>query len=945
MNLFALVILIFALYHQLYAIEYISPLPNSSNNSISEQIIIRFKQSIDINSINNDAVIVKDANGNLVEGNIKLASDGKTLLYQPLKKLAYNTNFHVTLNPVIKSNSGNIIPGFDFSFSTMRELTISQLNLINLQNENITNEFENEFIQSGELPDDFPLVTVLQRNNPAPGVILMTNRGPGYGFYLIMLDSAGSVIKYKKMDRLISNFTIQKNGLITYNKQQRAFFKAWSHARVYIADTSFNPIDSIDNVEDLFPSVHVSVILPNGHYLFTSYEGYNVDMSKVIEGGNPNALVAGAILYELDADKNVIFKWRSWDHIPVLDSYQPLKDYLNITTLYSNFNSVDIDHDGNFLLCNRLLSEILKINRNTGEIIWRLGGKHNDFAFINERPEYLDMPFSMQHDIRFLPNGNVTIFDNGDQHDPPQSRAIEYKLDEDNMTATLVWEHISDHLLFATSTGSAHRLPNGNTAVGWGTIPANPKRDYVEIAPDGTIELELALPENISSFKAEKHKYPIGSKEASVRLFELKPLNTYTFESGNRKTGIKLVFPYLDAFVYNSVTVDKYHYAPKYPRFEGPAPHVLPYSIVIVPSSIDSMNASLSFLIDEFEWIKYPERTKVFYRPKRDAGQFTELPTVFNSSLNELIASTSEFGEFILAVPDDNNAVPFKPWLFTPKNNTNFTNSLPVELFWSIQGQYLTTDLQVANDYEFNDLILDTTGIKFPKITLDIFQSNKSYYWRARAVNKFGASEWTGPWHFSFAEPFIKIINPKQDDVIEVSKATTSYIVYWEDNFNEKVKIEQTNSNNFYKVLADSFETNTNAFLWQMNDSIPEDETYKLVITVLNNDNLQAESDYFTIKHSTTDIAENLSELSSPAIFPNPALNYINIKFNINQTEKADLLIYNSMGNLVKKISFGELSPGAYHTGLDTKELNNGSYYLLIKTTSRTIQNKFIIIR
>jgi len=470
--------------------------------------------------------------------------------------------------------------------------------------------------------------------------------------------------------------------------------------------------------------------------LFTSYEGYNVDMSKVIEGGNPNALVAGAILYELDADKNVIFKWRAWDHIPVLDSYQPIKDFLNITTLYSNFNSVDIDHDGNFLLCNRLLSEIIKINRNTGEIIWRLGGKHNDFTFINECPEYLDMPFSMQHDIRFLPNGNVTFFDNGDQHVPPQSRAIEYKLDENNMTATLVWEHISDPLLFATSTGSTKRLPNGNTAIGWGTIPANPKRDYVEIAPDGTIELELALPDNIASFKAEKHRYPIGSTEASVRLFELKPLNTYKFESGNRKTGIKLVFPYLDAFVYNSVTVDKYHYAPKYPRFEGPSPHVLPYKIVITPSSIDSMNASLSFLIDKFEWIKYPERTKVFFRPKRDVGQFVELPTVFNSSLNELIASTSEFGEFILAVPNDNNSVPVKPWLFTPKNYTNFKNSLPVELFWSIQGQYLFSDLQVATDKEFDELIFDTTSVKLPKITLNIFEPNKRYYWRARAVNQ-----------------------------------------------------------------------------------------------------------------------------------------------------------------------------------------------------------------
>ncbi|GIT32244.1 MAG: hypothetical protein Ct9H300mP2_3230 [Candidatus Neomarinimicrobiota bacterium] len=50
-------------------------------------------------------------------------------------------------------------------------------------------------------------------------------------------------------------------------------------------------------------------------------------------------------------------------------------------------------------------------------------------------------PFSHQHDIRRLDNGNITIYDNGNYKEPNYSRAAEYLLDEDNMTATLISEY------------------------------------------------------------------------------------------------------------------------------------------------------------------------------------------------------------------------------------------------------------------------------------------------------------------------------------------------------------------------------------------------------------------------------------------------------------------------------------------------------------------------
>ena len=84
-----------------------------------------------------------------------------------------------------------------------------------------------------------------------------------------------------------------------------------------------------------------------------------------------------------------------------------------------------------------MLSEVTKINRQTGDIIWRLSGAHNEFTFIND---LLD-GFRNQHDIRSLGDSLYSVFDNGNNHDPSRSHGVIYKLDTNAKTSTLVWEY------------------------------------------------------------------------------------------------------------------------------------------------------------------------------------------------------------------------------------------------------------------------------------------------------------------------------------------------------------------------------------------------------------------------------------------------------------------------------------------------------------------------
>lgn len=126
-------------------------------------------------------------------------------------------------------------------------------------------------------------------------------------------------------------------------------------------------------------------------------------------------------------------------------------------------NSLDFDGDGNYVVSFRDLGEVRKIDARTGATLWRLGGVNSDFTFVNDPLG----GFSAQHCARMLANGNLLVYDNGWRHSPSQTRAVEYALDLEQKTATLVWEYRHGPAVFTQYMGSVQRLARGSTQVGF----------------------------------------------------------------------------------------------------------------------------------------------------------------------------------------------------------------------------------------------------------------------------------------------------------------------------------------------------------------------------------------------------------------------------------------------------------------------------------------------
>jgi hypothetical protein len=352
------------------------------------------------------------------------------------------------------------------------------------------------------LPYDFPEleVTILE-----PGVsedpLYVSMRGLE-NEYAAILDNHGVPTFFKGIPADLRDFKWHSatgersyaRGTDTTNQWGR------SNNAVVLLDQDFVEIDQIETVGLSHTGFHDFLITGNNELILVAYDGSIRDMTEF--GLSSEELVEDSVVQIQDrATRQVLFEWSSWGYLPFDEqtSDTPDKEYAHI-------NSVFEDFDGNLIMSFRGMSQIVKVARPSGQIIWRLGGKKNQFEFVND-------PISNmcgQHTASRLSNGNILLFDNGQNCWPvvpsrgDLTRVTEYRLDEQNMTAELVWDY-SQPGVYSIFAGSAQRLPNGNTLIGWG---GGTGVLATEVTSDGTRVFEIVKFQRGTVFSYRARRYP-----------------------------------------------------------------------------------------------------------------------------------------------------------------------------------------------------------------------------------------------------------------------------------------------------------------------------------------------------------------------------------------------------------------------------------------------------
>jgi arylsulfotransferase ASST len=282
-------------------------------------------------------------------------------------------------------------------------------------------------------------------------------------------------------------YVVASNGFITDLQPQPNRHFTLSQ-RVAGASQAYDELDVAGNVLRSWTASgaygtdnHELRLTSRGTGILLGFDVKTIDLTAF--GGSPTAQVVGNVLEEVDSAGQTPFVWNAFDHFSITD-IDPSISLATPTVDWNHGNAIEVDQDGNYLVSFRHESEITKIDSRTGNVIWRWGGVKNQFTFTGDT-----LMFSFQHGIRRLRNGHYILFDNGDTHNPPFSRAVEYVLDQNAKVATLVWSYRPSPDIFSPFIGFAQRLANANTLVTFG-----PQGTLHEVLPSGQLAWQLSLP-------------------------------------------------------------------------------------------------------------------------------------------------------------------------------------------------------------------------------------------------------------------------------------------------------------------------------------------------------------------------------------------------------------------------------------------------------------------
>jgi hypothetical protein len=341
-----------------------------------------------------------------------------------------------------------------------------------------------------------PVVTVRQPagSGSAPGLIFAGPfLGPGQPGTMIF-DNGGNLVWFRPLPegRDAADFRTQlyrgRNVLTWWQGKTITF--GYGLGEGVIANANYRTVSVVRGGNGLQADEHEFLLTPHGSAWVLAYSPVQTSLASV---GSPAQIVLDGVIQQVDIHTGlVMWEWHSFDHVGVSESYSKPPASPTGVFDYFHINSLEVERHGNLLISARNTWGLYDINARTGAVIWRLGGKQSSFTL---GP---GVQFAYQHDARWMPNGDISLFD--DQAGPPvkpPSRGEIVRLDLKARTATLVQQLVRGSGPLTTfSQGNAQSLPGGGWMVGWGGLP-----NMTEFNAQGQIVYDAQLPTGENSYR------------------------------------------------------------------------------------------------------------------------------------------------------------------------------------------------------------------------------------------------------------------------------------------------------------------------------------------------------------------------------------------------------------------------------------------------------------
>ena len=378
-------------------------------------------------------------------------------------------------------------------------------------------------------PDLLPPTYRVLKNSPGTAVghiFLAPKKGSGQNGSMI-LDRLGRLVYFRPGPRASERVTD-----LRVQRYRDAPVLTWWQGEVrggegtgegVIVDGSYREIARVRAGNGYAADLHEFAITPRGTALVLAYSP--VYRMLRTGGRSRRVLVTDGIVQEIDIPTGlVMYEWHSMGHVDLADSYYPRPRSPRVPWDYFHVNALSED-GGNLLVTARHTWAVYAIARDTGSVVWRLGGRRSDFAMSE------DASFAWPHDGHRELDGTISVFDN-EASPPVRDRSRVLSLDLDTGTGEASLKAAIEHPdgLLSPHQGNANRLSNGNVFVGWGG-----QRWFSEFSADGRLLFDARLARGNDSYRAYRAAWvgqPRGRPRIAARLADAGGVDVYASWNG-----------------------------------------------------------------------------------------------------------------------------------------------------------------------------------------------------------------------------------------------------------------------------------------------------------------------------------------------------------------------------------------------------------------------------
>ena len=389
---------------------------------------------------------------------------------------------------------------------------------------------DNKLYKIRTLPNDFPEFTLEKERGYTEGYLFssimvpiydfksnkpITEQTSAFSFGFILDIKNDKIVFYVKsknnITNLQKNFTKSKKVFYSYNVEPAQNFEVFCplcNSFGVLLDDNFQRYKKIYRYPRGNLDPHFLYFIDDNHYIFSTIHSDEMyirpfkkkmrSLINAIQEVKDDKLLFEHSLEEFNKNFEKYNLWNAKE-----------KEYVDFT----HINSLIVDpKDNNLIISCGTISTIAKLERNTGKILWRLGGNSDDFGLSpNEKP-------IMQHSLSLSNDGYLTLLNNNNyfwlnkEHyknfHPGESEILQFNLDENNLKVIDFRKYLINESIYAQ--GSAYNITDNRFLIAHG------------IFKQETVISELDVKENKKYMQV---KLPKGSQYDCYNAYIYKTLD------------------------------------------------------------------------------------------------------------------------------------------------------------------------------------------------------------------------------------------------------------------------------------------------------------------------------------------------------------------------------------------------------------------------------------